>query len=384
MKSKDFKSLADDTKKMEKNMNIYHMGLIINLIIIAIIAIFVVIVLAVKPEIFSKKHSKASDEANTVQENSTAEDVTSQNKVPFVKFDVKEIDNKYFIVGSNSGSSQKIIEVSKDTYILGVNKNKLYFYDEQGFSYVNFENTNYDKVEWLKYRQYKAANTGETGILNVDKAYLKDDKIYFKYRANIATSSSTSGILSLDISANNFDEAEQILPNVTGNQWVVGQNYIYYVANEKLLCKYDISQKVQETILSDVESIQIEDNKAVYLKLNNAYKESDNAMVHAATYYLYLYDLNTGNNDLVYESSVSNIKNGALTGFAELYKGSVYYKKDNEIYKYVAGENQVIYSDNSSSSYLDSFKVLNDTTIQLNMQGGVKKYLVNGNVVDNI
>ena len=222
--------------------------------------------------------------------------------------------------------------------------------------------------------------------MNLDKAYLKDDTIYFKYTANIKNSSSTSGILSLGLNDDSFEKSKQLIPTVSGNNWTMIKDKacIYYVTDGKILNRYNIDQQKSDVVMSDATSVSLCDDKALYLKLSSSYKESDNAMVHAATYHLYRYDLNTQESTLIFESSVANIKNSSLDGFAQLYKGDVYYKDNNSIVKYNNGENQVVYSDESSNNYLDGFNIINDSTIQLNMQGGVKKYLVNGSVVDNI
>ena len=381
MKNRDFKRLGDDTKKIEKNAKLYHIGLIVNMSLLLIIIIFIVIVFVFKLDFFHKGKNKISAE-NNVSSNISI----NQGAIPFSDFEIKIEGSKYFITGKSSGNAQKIVEANPDTVLLGTYGNRLYFYDNIAISFVSFENNDYKREEWLRFRQYKSANTSETGILNLDKAYLKDDRIYFKYTANIKNSSSTSGILSLGLNDDSFEKSKQLIPTVSGNNWTMIKDKacIYYVTDGKILNRYNIDQQKSDVVMSDATSVSLCDDKALYLKLSSSYKESDNAMVHAATYHLYRYDLNTQESTLIFESSVANIKNSSLDGFAQLYKGDVYYKDNNSIVKYNNGENQVVYSDESSNNYLDGFNIINDSTIQLNMQGGVKKYLVNGSVVDNI
>lgn len=381
MENRDLKKIDDDTKKIEKNAKLYRFGLIVNMSLLMIFIILIIIAFVFNPDFYHKEKNKKSAE-NNVNSNIS----NNQGAIPFSDFEINIEGSKYFITGKSSGNEQKIVEVNPDTILLGTYGNRLYFYDNITISFVSFENTDYKKEEWLRFRHYKSANTSELGILNIDKAYLKDDIIYYKYAVNIKNSSSTSGILSLGLNDDSFEQSKQLIPTVSGNNWTMikDNNCIYYVTDGKILNRYSIDQQRSEVVISDAASVTVCEDKALFLKLSSSYKESDNAMVHAATYHLYTYDLNTQESTLIFESSVANVKNSSLDGFAQLYKGDVYYKDNNSIVKYNNGEKQVIYSDESSNNYLDGFNIINDSTIQLNMQGGVKKYLVNGSVVDNI
>lgn len=386
MKNKDFKRLGDDTKKMEKNMKLYHTGLIVNLILIFIIIVVALIIMLLKPNLISKNGEQQENEVQKEQQNVMNEEEPFENKVKFSNFKVEQKNNKYYIIGEKDSTLEDIAEVDSSAKILGVYRNNLYFYDNQAISYVSFESDENKIVEWLKYRQYKDVNSDKTGILSISKAYMYDKYIYFRYNVNVESSSSACGVLRISVFDNNFEDAESVVPSINDNRWVISDDgkFIYFVDNTKSFYKYDIEHKIQNILIENAESYKMSGDKILYLKLNNAYKEADNAIVQAATYYLYVYNLTTNENTQIYESSVANITTGSIDGFADLYNDEVYYKRDNEIVKYDNGKNTVVYKDDSSSIYLDGFKIINDTTIELRLQGGTKKYFVNGQVVDNI
>lgn len=383
----NIKTLEEDRKALEKDLKKYHIGLIINITIIIII--FILIVLFFKPGII-KKDNNINDDQQSVELN-TATEEEFVNKIYFSEFKIVKDNSNSYIIGKENDSWKEILKVSDKTNILGTYKNNLYYYDEDGLAYIDFESETYKRTEWLKYKQYKVSETGEVGNLNISKASMIDDIIYFKYNLNTSGSSSTNGILSINVNDNSFDKAVQILSDVESNEWEIDveNKLIYYSANSQdteSLFKYNISTNEKELILSDIKGFQIEGQNILYLKLNNSYKTSANTIVHAATYDLYLYDMNTKENKLIYESSIANINSNTLYSFAECHNGDIYYKVDNKIVQYNNGANTVIYtySPNSGEDYLYGFKFKENNIIELILQNDDKKYLINGKVYDDL
>lgn len=375
----DFKRLADDTKKTEQKAKLYHMGLIVNLIIIIVIVILTSIVLFIKPDLFSNQKGGTTDNVDVSEEVQG-----SENKIIFSEFKVVSKYNDYYIIGNLNGTWKEVTKVSEDVNIIGTNGNKLYCYNDQGLQYINFEKEPYQIEDWIKYKQYVVSETEETGTLRILDAYMLGDNIYFKYGLDIVSTVSAGGILSIDIRSNSLDDAVQVLPDVKANEWTFDSenSTIYYLKNSKELLKYNIESSNEELILSDVKSFQIEGEKILYLKVNNSYREPGNAVVQAATYDLCLYDINSGDSKVIYESPVYNVTTGSLKWFAKYYDNDIYYKKDNKIIKYENGSNEVIYTHESSE--LNGFDIQENGIIELIVENNETRYLVNGQALSKM
>ena len=191
----NIKTLEEDRKALEKDLKKYHIGLIINITIIIII--FILIVLFFKPGILKKDNNINYDQQSV--ELNTAIEEEFVNKIYFSEFKIVKDNSNSYIIGKENDSWKEILKVSDKTNILGTYKNNLYYYDEDGLAYIDFESETYKRTEWLKYKQYKVSETGKVGKLNISKASMIDDIIYFKYNLNTSGSSSTNGILSINV-----------------------------------------------------------------------------------------------------------------------------------------------------------------------------------------
>lgn len=254
----------------------------------------------------------------------------------------------------------------------------MYCYNSSGLCYIDFDKDDKKVEDWIKYREYKLSESYETGTLSFQKAYLIDNTIYYKYNLDIAEDTKVSGILSIDVDSSSFDEAKQIISRVKDTGWDIDidKKIIYYLNDNSELKKYNIETKEDETIISDIRNFEIKNEKVLYLKINNEYRETDNSIVQAATYELRLYDMNNKDDKLIFESSLYNVTNGMLNGFAQLYNEDIYYKNDNNILKYNNGKNEIVYTQEEGT--LKAFKYREDGLLKIFIDYDTPKYIYNG------
>lgn len=377
----------------EESKKVKHLKLIVN--IVMIILIILIFIFFVYPGILIKniRNSKNSQLAqNSINEyqNNHVEQLDETVDIKFTDIATANEGDVIFIIGKDkNGTWEEILRADNETNVLGTYKNKVYYYNSNGLSYIDLTKEEYEETEWIKYKQYKISDTGELGNLGISKATMIDDTIYFEYTIGAGGTLPTDGILSITTNSKSFDNAIQLIADVDKGKWQVDTNnkLIYYIQFEQgksgPLYKYDLATKQKEKIFDNVESFKIYENKILYYILNNSVTSTETG-IYPATYDLYLYNMDNKENKLIYVSSVSNINSGNLWSFAEYYNDDVYYKDENKIIKYNNGEKNIIYtySSNHGGDYLYGFYFIDKNIVELVIQNGNKKYLVNGNISD--
>lgn len=368
-KNKGFKKLEDETKKTMHQAKLYHFGLIINIILI--IAVIILCYMLIR----KNNGNKDID----LKPNST------QNKIDYTDFKVVSDENgKCYVIGKKDDKWYEIADSDDSIYFLGTYKNNAYCYNSKGLCYIDFNKDNYEIEEWIKYREYKLSENDEVGSLFFQKAYLIDDTIYFKYKLDIAADTKASGILALNIDSNSFEDAKQIITRVKDGQWSLDEKdkCIYYLNDSNELKKYNIENKSEELIISNIRNFEVKNNIVLYLRVNNDYREAANSIVQAATYELRLYDITSKEDKLIFESSLYNVTTGNLNGFGQLYKDDIYYKSDNNIIKYNNGVNETVYTYEGGT--LKAFKYRDDNVLKIVVDDNASKYIYDGKMTARV
>ena len=377
----------------EESKKVKHLKLIVN--IVMIILIILIFIFFVYPGILIKniRNSNNSQLAqNSINEyqNDHVEQLDETINIKFTDIATATEGDLNLIIGKDkNGTWEEILKVDNETNVLGTYKNKVYYYNSKGLSYIDLTKEEYEETEWIKYKQYKISDTGELGNLSISKATMIDDTIYFEYSIGAGGTLPTDGILSITTNSKSFDNATQLISDVDKGNWQVDANnkLIYYIqfgrGKSGTLYQYDLTTNQNEKVFDNVESFKIYENKILYYILNNSVTSTETG-IYPATYDLYLYNIDNKENKLIYVSSLSNINSGNLWSFAEYYNDDVYYKDGTKIIKYNNGEKNTIYtySSNHGGDYLYGFYFIDKNIIELVIQNGNKKYLVNGNISD--
>lgn len=396
MKENENKKINDEKRIIEEETKkIKKLKLIVN--IIMVLLIILIIVLFVYPGILLKniKNSKnnhlAQNSINEFQKNNESqEDEEKETKFTDIAITINE-NKKTIIAKSKEDIWEELINIEKDVEVLGVFKNKMYYYDDKGISFIDLAKEEYESKELIKYKKYKISDNGKLENLNISKGVMIDNIIYFEYSLNAGGTLSTDGILSIDINSKSFDNAVQIISNAKSGNWQIDtkNKLIYYSKSddnsEKSVYKYNIETKQNEKILENIEDFKLYENKILYYTLNKL-ATSTATGIYPATYDLYLYNIDNHERNLIYMSSISNVNSGNLEYFAEYHNNDVYYKDGNKIVQYNNGEKNVIYTYSSKhgGDYFYGFSFIDKNVIELVIQNGNKKYLVNGNVYDSL
>lgn len=249
---------------------------------------------------------------------------------------------------------------------------------------MDFEKENPEIVKWMNYREYRLSESYETGTLSFQKAYMIEDLIYFKYNLDIAADTKASGILCIDVNADSFEDAKQVITRAKDGQWTldVEKQIIYYLNDNNELRMYNIENEADELIIADIRNFEIDNEKILYLRINNDYREAANSIVQAATYELKLFDMNSKEDTLIFESPLYNVTTGSLDGFAQMHNGDIYYKNGNSIIRYNNGTNEVIYT--NEEGILKMFRYNDDGVITIRVDDNTPQYIYNGKVASRI
>ena len=305
MRNRGFKKLADENKKTERNAKLYFVGIAINVAIIVFMFVSIILILVFKPDIFYKR--KNNNEYNN-------SDIIKEYTPVYTDFNISVKAGKYTVLGNKNGEWKEIANTYEKIDLMGEYDGCLFFVCDSGMKYINLKEDEYKFEEWLTYKQYIVPDTNETGTLKVSNAYLVDGYIYFKYDLDIASTVSSGGILKISTRANSFDEAEQIIPDVKVDEWTTDKRnkVIYYLNSSNEIHKYEINNKNDSVVINEVKSFQFSDNKILYLKVNNEYRETSNSIVQAVTYELCLYNLSNNSLVTICNSPVYNVPNRKL------------------------------------------------------------------------
>lgn len=378
----------------EESKKVKHLKLIVNIaMIILIILMFIFFVypgILIKNIRNSNNSQLAQNSINEHQNDHVEQLDETVNNIKFTDIAIATEGDLNLIIGKYKNETwEEILKVDNETNVLGTYKNKVYYYNSKGLSYIDLTKEEYEETEWIKYKQYKISDTGELGNLSISKATMIDDTIYFEYSIGAGGTLPTDGILSITTNSKSFDNAIQLISDVDKGNWQVDANnkLIYYIqfgrGKSGTLYQYDLTTNQNEKVFDNVESFKIYENKILYYILNNSVTSTETG-IYPATYDLYLYNIDNKENKLIYVSSLSNINSGNLWSFAEYYNDDVYYKDGTKIIKYNNGEKNTIYtySSNHGGDYLYGFYFIDKNIIELVIQNGNKKYLVNGNISD--
>ncbi len=360
--------------------------------LVTVIFIFIIILLISLGIVYYIGFAKNNSIINNNQNVNTE---TPIEQTIFNEFAVAKSENpdiNYIIAKDENNNWNEIIEKSQDVIICGKYNNKLYFADEEALCYIDLTKKPYTETKWLTYKEYQAYDNEVMGKLSISKAKMIEDMIYFQYDIFEGGSGNTDGILKVSVTDTSIDNAVQVISKVDLGKWEIDaeNKFLYYVEFENssvgTLYRFNLVNDEKTKIFDKVKSFDVTSNKILYL-LYNQTTTPNASSYYPATHDLYIYDINTKENNFI--AATSSINSGSLWAFAEYINNDVYYKSGDIIKKYNNGKNEIIYSYSSKDggesihgqSGFYGFYFIDNTIIKLILQNADAKYLVDGKVV---
>lgn len=280
-----------------------------------------------------------------------------KSKVEFLDFKIISINSKDNIIGKTKNNEWiQIVETDEYTSVLGVYQNRLYYHDDNGLKYVDLNKEEFESTTWINYQ-----NNGIDDIDKIFDAAMINDTVYFsKYPS--------SELLKLSINETNFNNATEVLQDVSSNDWKIDTEneivyYIDYYNNG--LYKYNLKTNKNEKLFDgEIQELELCNNYVVYS--TDAEQEE-----------LYIYDLKSKRNILVSDTYVW----GNAFNKLQIYNNDFYYIDNGKLIKYDSGSKDVIYTHDN----LVSFFILDDNLIELELYYADEEkteelYLIDGKI----